>query len=111
MKFGSEPDISFSQGGEIVCTIEIKGGVDPAGAMERLGALQKSLRNSPTRSANFIIAGVITKEMEKSLKKLEGLTKYYLLREITDDRNVQLDLFNEVFHHALRLTEEVRPTR
>lgn len=110
MKFGSEPDISFSQGGEIVCTIEIKGGVDPAGAMERLGALQKSLRNSPTHSANFIIAGVITKEMEKSLKKLKGLTKYYLLREVTDDRNVQLDFFNEVFHHALRLTEEVKPT-
>ena len=109
MHFGSDPDISFIQGNEIVCTIEIKGGIDPAGAMERLGALQKSLRNSPVNSSNFVIAGVITKEMEKSLAKLANLTKYYLLRDITSDRNTQLDFFNEVFHHALRLTKEVKP--
>ena len=46
MRYGSEPDIEFSRsvGDEstTVATIEIKGGKDPAGALARLGAIQKS---------------------------------------------------------------------
>ena len=46
MRYGSEPDILFQQvrhgGTRDMATIEIKGGKDPAGALERLGAMQKS---------------------------------------------------------------------
>ena len=47
MIYGSEPDISFGSGNEdgewqIIATVEIKSGTDPAGALERLGAIQKS---------------------------------------------------------------------
>ena len=46
MRYGSEPDILFRQvrdgATRDVATIEIKGGKDPAGALERLGAMQMS---------------------------------------------------------------------
>lgn len=35
MQFGSEPDISFKRGNELLAVVEIKGGIDPAGALER----------------------------------------------------------------------------
>lgn len=47
MRYGSEPDIEFARAGggksAVVSKIEIKGGKDPAGALERLGAIQKRL--------------------------------------------------------------------
>lgn len=41
MRYGSEPDIAFIRDGKLRATIEIKGGTDPAGALERLGAVTK----------------------------------------------------------------------
>lgn len=38
MKFGSEPDISFSRAGELVATVEVKGGNDPAGGIRKIGS-------------------------------------------------------------------------
>ena len=34
MTFGSEPDVAFRKDGRLEATIEIKGGIDPAGALE-----------------------------------------------------------------------------
>ena len=51
MVYGSEPDIKFESrtGGnwQIIATVEIKSGTDPAGALERLGAIQKSFEQTP----------------------------------------------------------------
>ncbi len=45
MRFSSEPDISFSKDlgdtEELLAVVEIKGGIDPAGALERYGAATK----------------------------------------------------------------------
>ena len=106
MYYGSEPDIEFKQNGNVVSTIEIKGGTDPAGALERLGAVQKSFEATPSGSANLLVAGIVTAEMEQRLNSL-GIRKYFLLDDITHDGKGWTDFLNEVFHHIVRITDEV----
>ena len=70
MVFSSEPDVAFLRGELLEATIEIKGGIDPAGALERLGAAEKSAQAAigvNTRCKNFLVAGVITAEMRGSV--------------------------------------------
>ena len=51
MRYGSEPDIEFSRGEDdeaaVIATIEIKGGKDSAGALERLGCNPEEFRGNP----------------------------------------------------------------
>ena len=106
MRYGSEPDIEFSRvaGGDpvVVSTIEIKGGKDPAGALERLGAIRKSFEETPPGCNNMLIAGVITGEMGDRLAGL-GITTY-LLDDLVDDESNWLEFLNEVFHYTIRIT-------
>lgn len=45
--FSSEPDISLlNNQGTTIGVIEVKGGADPAGALERYGAAKKSFEES-----------------------------------------------------------------
>ena len=108
MRYGSEPDIEFSQvnGGEskVVATIEIKGGKDPAGALERLGAIQKSFEETPPGCINMLIAGVITAEMKERLSEL-GIIKTYLMDDLVGDESSWVEFLNEVFHYTIRITD------
>ena len=106
MYYGSEPDIEFRQNGKVISTIEIKGGTDPAGALERLGAVQKSFEATPPGDVNLLVAGIVTTEMEQRLNSL-GIHKYFLLDDITHDGRGWNDFLNEVFHHIVRITDEV----
>ena len=107
MVYSSEPDISFeglTDAGEwgIVSTIEVKSGTDPAGALERLGAIEKSFAETPARSRNFVVLGIKTPEMERRLKDL-NIAKEFLLYEILNDEEKWSEFVEEVFHHTLRL--------
>lgn len=108
MRYGSEPDIRFQQEQigiqQIVATIEIKGGKDPAGALERLGAMQKSFEETPPGCVNMLVAGVITPEMESRLENM-GVTKTFLLDDLAHDGKEWLDFLNEVFHYTVRITD------
>ena len=102
MRYGSEPDIEISRNGKTLATIEIKGGKDPAGALERLGAMQKSFAETPPGCQNFLVAGVITPEMKARLNEI-GTVKVFELDYLSYD-NKQWDLFvNEIFHYAVRI--------
>jgi len=85
MRFGSEPDIEFTREDCAIVTIEIKGGKDRAGALERLGAMQKSFSETPPGCVNFLIAGVVTPEMQTRLDQI-GAIKVYLLDDISLDK-------------------------
>ena len=102
MQFSSEPDISFARDGTLVATIEIKGGTDPAGALERLGSMTKSFEETPRGCINILVAGVITREMRVRLDDI-GLVKVYLLDELAKDGERWDHFTNEVFHHAVRV--------
>lgn len=60
--FANEPDIAFYKGGQIRTAVEVKGGIDPAGVLERLGAALKSLNRireeNPTAITILIVQGV-----------------------------------------------------
>ncbi|MCY4492195.1 MAG: XcyI family restriction endonuclease [Thaumarchaeota archaeon] len=105
MVFSSEPDILFEKKTgdtwHIVATIEIKSGTDPAGALERLGALQKSFANTPARSKNFAVLGVITPKMVKRLNEMH-VEKYFSLWEVMAEDKWN-GFVKEIFHHTLRL--------
>ncbi len=107
MRYGSEPDIEFSRrvGAEstTVATIEIKGGKDPAGALERLGAIQKSFEETPPGCVNMLIAGIVTSEMGERLKRL-GIVKTFLLDDLGHDGESWAEFLNEVFHFTVRIT-------
>lgn len=51
---GSEPDIEIYKDGIIQIAVEIKGGIDPAGVLERFGAALKSLRRAKQENPNLL---------------------------------------------------------
>ncbi len=109
MYYGTEPDILFQRNQDginrSVATIEVKGGKDPAGALERLGAMQKSFENTPPNCVNILIAGVVTNEMKARLVGL-GVEKVFLLDSLAHDGESWIDFLNEVFHYTIRITKE-----
>jgi hypothetical protein len=107
MEFSSEPDISFSQSGILLAVIEIKGGIDPAGALERYGAATKSFQHSvgvSPRCKNFYLGAVFTPELERRIRDDRLVEKTFNVIKILDDPSFRDDFFRELFHHTLRLT-------
>ncbi len=109
MGFSSEPDIAFRRDNVLEATIEIKGGIDPAGALERLGAAEKSAQAAievNPRCKNFLIAGVITPEMRRRLNQSRNrlFEKDFLLVELLSSESLQAEFFDEIFNHTLRIT-------
>ncbi len=110
MEFSSEPDIGFYRRSDnvnpstwqLIATIEIKGGTDPAGALERLGAIKKSFDTTPTQCKNFLVLGVVTDTMSAQMKEMH-IERHFLLSQILTDSSARDDFLNEIFHHALEL--------
>ena len=107
MVYGAEPDISFEQLDEgdnwqVVATIEVKSGTDPAGALERLGAIQKSFAETPARSRNFAVLGVVTPEMRRRLDDM-NVARDFSLYLVLNDNDYWNDFVFEIFHHTLRV--------
>lgn len=107
MEFGSEPDIAFKRSGELVVLIEIKGGKDPAGALERLGAIKKTFDEAPVGCKNFLVVGVVTPTMQTRLGEMR-MERAFDIGELQYDEDEWLAFVNEIFHHALRIAPEHR---
>jgi|WetSurMetagenome_2_1015567.scaffolds.fasta_scaffold22727_2 hypothetical protein len=105
MKFSSEPDISFIRDDQLLAVIEIKGGTDPAGALERYGAAKKSfesaIQKSP-RCENFYLSAVFTKELIDRIERDRLVHKRFDIIELLDDPTAREKFFRELFHHTLR---------
>jgi XcyI restriction endonuclease len=100
--FSSEPDISLlNNQGTTVGVIEVKGGADPAGALERYGAAKKSFeeafrRNSEVRT--ILVASCITSEVHTRIQNDSTISAYFNLTEILSENSRQYDQFiQEVF--------------
>ena len=107
MKFGSEPDISFVRDGEYLVVVEIKGGIDPAGALERYGAATKSFQSAVStspRCQNFFLSAVFTEELSARIQRDRLVNKSFNIVKILDDPSTKRTFLTELFHHALRLT-------
>jgi hypothetical protein len=98
--FASEPDISlFDDSGAIVGIIEIKAGLDPAGALERLGAMFKSFENTLAEYPNavtILVASCITEEVQSRLGASMSVRQTYITTEITSNESQQRKFANRV---------------
>lgn len=98
--FSSEPDISmFDDEGAIVGIIEIKAGLDPAGALERLGAMFKSFENTLAEypdAVTILVASCITDEVEARLGASMSVRQKYITTEITSSENNQRKFANRM---------------
>lgn len=110
MEFSSEPDVCFRKelddSQELLVVIEIKGGIDPAGALERYGAATKSFQHAikaSSRCKNFYLAAVYTPEIERRIKEDCLVEKHFDIIRILEDSEIREQFFDELFHHALRL--------
>ena len=105
MVFGSEPDIAFEKAGRLAVVIEIKGGKDPAGALERLGAVKKTFDEAPVDCKNFLVAGVVTATMQARLVEMR-MERHFDIDAVLYDDAAWTEFVNEIFHHALRIAPE-----
>jgi len=88
--FASEPDIAVWKGDEIVAAVEIKGGIDAAGVLERLGAAVKSLQRVkdefPAAVTVLVLTGAsLTPQAEDDLhRQRQAINTWYLLEDLLE---------------------------
>jgi hypothetical protein len=105
--FSSEPDISiYDDSGNIVGVIEVKAGLDPAGALERLGGMLKSFENTLAEypdAITILIASCITDEMESRIGASMLISQKYTTAHITSSDSNQRKFANRI-RKILKLT-------
>ena len=96
---GSEPDIGVYENSVIQIAVEIKGGIDPAGVLERFGAALKSLRRAKQENSKsitiLIMQGVsLTSKAEEEIEKSKSIIdRFFTIEDIIGDDAVRKELF------------------
>lgn len=106
VKFGSEPDVSFfDPEGPLIGIIEVKGGIDEAGALERYGAAKKTfdeaLDKNP-RSLTMYLASCMTKTVKKRIEADRSVKRIFNLTSVLLD-DVERQKFLDEINWWLRL--------
>lgn len=100
IRFASDPDISIQISNELQAAIEVKGGIDPAGILERVGAALKSLRRVrqqfPNALAILILQDVsITERAESDLALSPDIvTHTFSLQALLQDETQRTKFFD-----------------
>lgn len=98
--FADEPDVAFYKHNRIEAAIEIKGGIDTAGVLERIGAAMKSLsrtkQENPDAITILILQGVsVTQRARRDLQTNKRTVNYWFqVEEILEDERTREKLFN-----------------
>ncbi|GJD22522.1 hypothetical protein RIVM261_074780 [Rivularia sp. IAM M-261] len=100
--FSSEPDISLiNNQGVTVGVVEVKGGTDPAGALERYGAAIKSFeeaRRTNIEVKTILVASCITTEVNNRIQNDNKISRYFNLTDLLSENSEQYKQFvQEVF--------------
>jgi len=102
LQFSSEPDVTcIGPNGSITAGVEVKAGLDPAGALERLGAMQKSFEHILSRepsAATILLASCITDEVQRRLNSSRSVTS---VRDLTS-------VLNNTSHEGTKFSNEIR---
>jgi hypothetical protein len=103
--FSSDPDISLlDKNGATVCALEVKGGADPAGALERYGAAKKSFeaihRQAPG-VATILVASCITQEVHNRIQRDSLISAYWNLTELlSEDSEAHKRFIQQIFSYV-----------
>ena len=96
---GSEPDIGIYEDDLIQIVVEIKGGIDPAGVLERFGAALKSLRRAKQENPNsitiLIMQGVsLTSKAMKEINRSKSIIDYFFtIEDVIGNEDARKHLF------------------
>ena len=96
---GSEPDIGIYKNDTIQIAVEIKGGIDPAGVLERFGAALKSLRRAKQENSQsvtiLIMQGVsLTSKAEEEISKSKATIDYFFtIEDVIGNEDLRKRLF------------------
>lgn len=105
--FSSEPDISLlDKDGSSIAAIEIKGGNDPAGALERYGAAKKSFENSINENEDVttvLVASCLTEEVEKRLQSENEIQTYFNLTDLLTNKEYKEKFLEYIFRDLLEI--------
>lgn len=105
--FSSEPDVAISDSkGNTLGAIEIKAGLDPAGALERLGAMMKSFENTLAvypKATTILVASCITPEVEQRLSHSSAVKKRFILTDVVSNKNGEGDKFLNIIRSLMGL--------
>jgi hypothetical protein len=98
--FSTEPDITFiDKSGKFIGVIEIKGGTDPAGALERLGAIKKSFeqaRRENPEVVTILSVSCITEEMGARLAEDQLIDFIFNLTSIINDMEKRQEFLERI---------------
>ena len=101
VKYGSEPDIAFyDREGQVTAAIEIKGGIDTAGVLERVGAAIKSLSRikseNPAATTVLVMYRVaITNQSGRDLEAHRGeIDHWFTIEDVLNDSEKRGQLFS-----------------
>lgn len=96
---GDDPDIAIYDRNTPVAAIEVKGGIDPAGALERLGAAIKTLQRVKTRNPActtilLIRQAPVTEGAKEDIERSHDIVNYwYTVEEFVENDEVQQQIW------------------
>lgn len=97
--FASEPDVGiYSSKNKTQVVVEIKGGIDPAGVLERLGASLKSLarakrENKKSKTILILPVAAITDRFIDDVENADYIDEYFSAEEVLSDTEKQNSFF------------------
>ena len=97
--FADEPDVAIYQENKIQAAIEIKGGIDTAGVLERIGAAIKSLRRAreenPRSTTILILQGVsVTPKARSDLEiNRDAVNHWFTIESVLEDERKREEIF------------------
>jgi hypothetical protein len=87
--------------GVTACVMEVKGGADPSGALERYGAAKQSfeeVRRFTPGVVTILVASCITAEVHARIEHDPVITSYYNLTALlSEESNSYKEFMQEVF--------------
>ena len=89
----------YDDSGAIVGIVEIKAGLDPAGALERLGAMLKSFENTLAeypKAVTILVASCITDEVEARISASMSVRQKYITTNITSSDSNKRKFANSI---------------
>ena len=100
LRMGDEPDLAIYANGEIKVAVEIKGGIDVAGVLERVGAAIKSLRRvkeeNPKAITILLMQAVsMSQQAERDiLSNQDSIDYWFTIEDILEDSSLKSDCYS-----------------
>lgn len=95
----SDPDLAIMRDNMLEIAVEVKGGIDPAGALERLGAAIKSLthvRQHHPKATTILVmhAGTFTQRAQGDIEANPNIDYLFNLNELLDNAPTRAAFFD-----------------